>query len=1091
MKSLYQSPLRVYLLLALMAGFGLWSANQLSVSLFPQKNQVSLGVSVPYGPLSASEFANTHGQKLESAISGLMVDGFGVKNVVAKYDAKRVRVSVDFEWGVHPEAAKKDFGDLIKTESQSWPEESRDRIWEYSENRNSGFFAAAVYSDNRNPDEIYKESEAIVKQWGASVVDAEGVELWNPKAKAITIELNANALAQTGVSILQVQSALFQELESLSGGTLTKDGTDFSMELEVASSIGSVAELENFVVGRGSQGTDLKLRDLAKVTLGPAPSNQRTFRTSGMDSLILWAEPKPGGNVKKMSEDIKALIAESGGLFAKDVQMKVLVDPSEFINAAIESVFHEVGIASLLAVMVLFFFIGSFKNVATAAIEIPLSLILAFIFMWIFGLNLNLISLGGLALSAGMNVDASVVVMENIFRHFEQNKGLKLAKDRFALLLKAVSEVKLAIIASTISSLVVFLPLIATKGMTNSILGDLAQAVIFSHGLSAFVALILVPTVRWQMMKSEKEFHVRSPIEKQLQWLERTYHRSLTYFLAKPMRALGTFGGLMGLLAVIILFLVPRLEKEVIGQPDTDWVVVGAYSPTSTRHQSAMNLASEVEAKVLGKWQDEILYTFSQVHGTNYAQVLGKLKNKKHITRIKEEMETDFQNTSSVYYTVEAWNPSEMNIPKSYDYKVEFLGGSYEKRVKASSVGSFAIQEAKLAEKIRSEPGLEKGKQGKLEIIPRLFLQGSVTSLRQEVAYLARLATEGIQLKSIEKKDEKVEIHIMFPKGQYSGLSALMALPVRHQNRIVSLGTLVEAKVSEKDPTYIRENGREVVQFKGFFDKKAKLKGTDGQEVILASVKEAVAKDFPKVKVVELDPRPELSEAITQLQMAIMLSVLLIFVTMVLQFNDIVSALLILVAIPLGLVGVFSALYIFKSTLSLNSLLGIILLNGIAVANSIILVDFIRKRAATSGDLQAAAIDAAGTRLRPILMTTLTTSLGMLPIALGMGDGGKVLQPLGIAVVGGLGFSTLTTLYMVPGLQLLYLKWQRRRNSARLLRSMAAGAVREFEDDSAPEESVVGENGNGENRKSNPTPPFEVSGFELANGRRRPQQELE
>ena len=206
-----------------------------------------------------------------------------------------------------------------------------------------------------------------------------------------------------------------------------------------------------------------------------------------------------------MAEDILKIVKEAMHTLPKDIQYRVLVDPSEFIRASVNNVIHEVIVAAGLAVLVLFLFVGSFKNTITAALEIPLSMILAFIMMNLFDMNLNLISLGGLALAAGMNVDASVVVMENIFRHMEGLKGPLNFDSRLSLIIRAVKEVRLPIIASTISTLVVFAPLALTKDLTNAILGDLAKAVVFSHGFSMFIALILVPTIRLQIMNQTKD----------------------------------------------------------------------------------------------------------------------------------------------------------------------------------------------------------------------------------------------------------------------------------------------------------------------------------------------------------------------------------------------------------------------------------------------------------------------------------------------------------------------------------------------------------------------------------------------------------
>ena len=243
-----------------------------------------------------------------------------------------------------------------------------------------------------------------------------------------------------------------------------------------------------------------------------------------------------------MAEDMLNIVHEAMKSLPKDIEVKVLVDPSEFIRNSIANVLHEVMIGALLAVVILFVFIGSFKNVITAAIEIPLSMILAFILMRMSGMNLNLISLGGLALSAGMNVDASVVVMENIFRHFDLAK--KRASEigdafkpsyaeKLEIITRAVREVSFPVIASTVASLVVFLPLAFTSDLSYAVFGDLAKTVVFSHGFSAFVALILVPTVRLQLMSrpgADQEEH-HSPVEKQLGWLEKSYGNALRKFI--------------------------------------------------------------------------------------------------------------------------------------------------------------------------------------------------------------------------------------------------------------------------------------------------------------------------------------------------------------------------------------------------------------------------------------------------------------------------------------------------------------------------------------------------------------------------------
>jgi HAE1 family hydrophobic/amphiphilic exporter-1 len=258
-------------------------------------------------------------------------------------------------------------------------------------------------------------------------------------------------------------------------------------------------------------------------------------------------------------------------------------------------------------------------------------------------------------------------------------------------------------------------------------------------------------------------------------------------------------------------------------------------------------------------------------------------------------------------------------------------------------------------------------------------------------------------------------------------------MPVGVNGKLVPLKALARLNRHPAEPDIYRENGEDKALISGRVAKgdeslaKAKLKAS--QDAVAEWQSKAGGKHTSVVGFD--DAEHELTEALHQLGIAVGLSIILIFLTMVFQFGDVVNAVLVLVAVPLGFIGVLISLFALHSTLSLNSVLGVILLNGIAVANSIILVDFLKRLVDQGKSPHMAALEAAKKRLRPILMTSVCTGLGMLPVAMGFGEGGRILQPLGIAVVGGLSFSMLTTLFIVPSLQVSYLTWKLKRKDAR------------------------------------------------------------
>ncbi len=1035
MQGLYSRPLRVYLLLGALAIWGVISGLNLSISLFPMSNQPTVSVSVNYGSYSSQQFFDSVGRELEPLLQGAKADGVPVDKITSSYRDKQVRYKVTFDWGANPDEAVKAVENAARSKLARYEDAIRNSLEVYTWNEGGGAFFVSFYSPMRSLDDVYQTLEPLITPLASKIPDAGSFGLWNPNQKEITVRLSPERLAQNRLTTRQVENAISDSIFAFGGGTLRLGEKEYQIQLpKKAASVDQLSLIRVSPVGQDP----VLLKDVAEIEVVVTQESAQKFRTSGVESLILFSMPKEGGNVKRMADDIMAQLSATSSQWPSDIKFNVLVNPSETINRSINGVLREVGIAAFLAVLVLFFFIGSFRNVVTASIEIPLSLLLAFILMRLTGMNLNLISLGGLALSAGMNVDASVVVLENIFRHFEgKPKGLPY-EEKAKIVVGAVREVQLPIIASTLASLVVFLPLVFTRGLTNSLLGDLAKAVLFSHGLAAIVALVLVPTIRLHLLRKGEMQHGDGRFEPFLRRIENAYAHLLRRFLNSGLAQGIALASVAVALPLLVLLVVPNLKKEVIGKPESDWLIVGVNSPTFTTIKQMDSEVEVLEADVVKNFGDDVLYTFTQINGSSSGNVMVKLRDRGRVEALIQKGEELYKNTPTKFYYVVSWSPSELRIPEAVDYRIEVTGGSARRRQQVAYDVREILSDPTVYDNVNASPStdVQKG----LIVLPLLNLTSQPEVLsRHDLSHFLRVATDGVFVDRIYDRNAALPIYLRMPEERSRSVEAISSLPIGFDNRLIPVGALARVTIQEKEPPIYRENQQSMSLLEGKLKKvnsKLAPERLEKARNAIASYREKLAADPDPARrldnplVIEGQGDKVLTDALEQLKWAVLISIALIFLTMVLQLGDIVHSLLVLVAIPLGIIGVIVSLFVFGSTLSLNSGLGTILLNGIAVANSIILVDFIKKQHDSGMGALEAVLSASRARLRPILMTSMTTVLGMFPIALGHGEGGKTLQPLGISVCGGLWLSMSLTIFLVPALQYQYLRWKQEKSAA-------------------------------------------------------------
>ena len=1069
LNKIYSSPFRVYLCILAFALLGLYAGFDLPVSLYPNSSKPVVGVTVPYGNLTAEEFLDQYGYRIEMALDAISNNDIEVERIESKFQESRAVFIVHYKWGVDPDDATKESKDAIASISANWPKEIRNNYWVGFWGNSSGFIAISFFSEKRDLNDLYDTLDPVITPHLAKVKDAENPGLWNPGRQEVRIVLNFEAMTSLGIFPVDIERAVGKALSGYKGGSVAV-GTK-KLSIKMPRDLGSIQKLASLLV-KTPNGSLIPLSQVATIDIAPSSNHTKVFKTNGAKSLILFSSPKNGGNVKRMAEEIITIVEKAIKNLPKDIQYRVLVDPSRFIRSSVNNVMHEVLMAAALAVLVLFLFVGSLKNTITAAIEIPLSMVLAFILMKLTGMNINMISLGGLALSAGMNVDASVVVMENIFRHFEGVEGVLNFKERLKLVVNAVREVMSPVITSTVASLVVFIPLAFTSDLTYAVLGDLAKAVVFSHGFSALVALVLVPTIRLHILsrKGGMEKLAKSPIEGTIVRTENIYGSLLDKFIASKKLKWIVLSGVVSLLVVLLLTVLPGLKREIISTPDTDWIILGVHTNGNTLVRQMENTVSEIQNELLDTFGEKIKYTFTQIRSANRGTIMARLHEKGDMNDVWKAMEKHFTNTPLLFFFVIPWNPSELPIPDPPQMRIVVKGGELQDRAWATKGLLNKLKEKDNFPRLWSDPRVSR----KENIILRPYLErwpgfvgAGATFDAFDIADLTRVITEGKSIGNLIIKDKYYQMHMKYQRGIVETREDLESLPIKIGNKIVPLKAVTRVDVEMARPQIYRENQRSIFVIQGRrnkgdeFNKDESLKQA---ALVVEQFKEKGLKDLKLESTPNFyfeDAEKDLTNALKNLGFAIGMSILLIFVILLFQFGSFVHTFIVMTAIPTGILGVLISLFIFKSTLSLNSALGVILLNGIAVANSIILVDFIRKLVDKGFSPRVAVVIAAKKRLRPILITSLTTILGMLPIAFGLGDGGRVLQPLGISVSGGLWVSMLFTLFIVPLLEVLYL--ERKMKNDISYKKQTSTSKTDFQS------SVISESDSGSNEKDSPS----------------------
>ncbi len=1047
-KKATERPVTVAMFFVAIVMFGLVSLSRLKTNLLPDLSYPTLTIRTELAGAAPVEIESLLTKPVEEAVGTVK----GVSEVRSVSRTGRSDVTIKFAWGANMNLASVDVREkldilflpleakrplLLRFDPSSEPV-MRMTLSKSSESAGDSLDEDDLKSLRRlAEDELKDDFEGV--EGVAAVKVSGGLD------EEIRVTIDQEKLAQLGLSIADIANRIRAENVNLAGGRLEQGNQRFLVR--TVNEFESVAELRNSIVS-SIDGRAVYLRDIATVERGHKDREAIT-RVNGTEAVELAVYKEGDANTVQVARRVRSELNFVRQSMADDLSLELIQDQSEFISQAISEVVSAAMWGGLFAILVLYGFLRDARATFIIGLTIPIAVIGTFALMHLTETSLNIMSLGGIALAVGLLVDNSIVVLENIVRKREQGEALQRAAQNGA------SEVSTAVIAATLTTVAVFLPIIFVTGIAGQLFQDQALTVTYALLFSLILALALIPTLA--AVGGREGFREASDVTplgfigrglaaivRAVRWVFRGVGLILSWLLKPVVWACeGLYRGVARVyrpllawalryrLAVVTIAavllaatvsLIPRLGTELIPQ-----LAQGEFS-LNLRLTPGTPLA-ETDKAVLAAWQEVealpgVKRTYS-VAGTGNRIDADPVDAGEHAGSLTVQLDPDESGnleTQTVAKlrramqrqpgaTFDISRPELMNLSTPLEVVVVGFDLDALQRV-AGQVADVLSNDDRFADIRSSMEG------GNPEIQVR-FDQERAATLGIAVRDIADVVVDNVRGNLATRyswRDSKIDVTVRSVDTRTGNVEDIRSLIVNPaESRPVKLSDVADIKVAT-GPAEVRRVDQERVAIV------SASVATGDLGAATTAAKRAIADiRLPSdMNIQVLGQSEEMTESIRSMQFAIALAIFLVYLVMASQFESLRHPLVIIVSVPLALVGAVGALYLTGMTISVVALIGVIMLVGIVVNNAIVLIDLVNQLRREGESLRAAITEAAEARLRPILMTTLTTTLGLAPMAIGFGDGSEVRAPMAVTVIGGLLVSTLLTLVVIPVVYTLF-----------------------------------------------------------------------
>jgi HAE1 family hydrophobic/amphiphilic exporter-1 len=998
----------VYLAIGL---FGYVSLRQLSIDLLPSIDMPSISITTAYEGVAPEEIETLITRPLEQAVSRIQ----GVDRLQAVSAEGLSRIQLRFHWGQDLGEALDDVRMAIDRVRGQLPEDAEPPIV-YKFDLASAPVAAIGVTGAGDPRALKRFAEDALARRLERVPGVASATARGGRDREIRIELRAERLSALGVTAEEVAAVVRTENRTVSAGDMRDAGRE--VVIRTAGEYERVEDIESVVVTVRDQ-RPVRVRDLGEVVDG-AREQRSELWIDGRTGIELQIFKQSGANTLEVAEGVAREIDAINRERAGQLQLAMLWDTSKFIRSAVDNVNVSGLIGAVLALAVLLLFLGDLRATAVIATSIPLSVLATFGLMRFTGITLNLISFGGLALGIGMLVDSAIVILESI-HHERGGAPPDVAAER------GTAQVALAVAAGTLTTVAVFVPVVYLGDFAGVFFRELATVVSFALGASLLVALTLVPMLAARLLQRADTSRPPAFFGKALGAIEEVYGRLLAASLARP----GTVVLIATVLLAMSALLLPRIGLELAPQTDEGRLDVDLELPVGTPIETTMKVIQDIEQRVRGAVRPEEIEhlvttagpeTWWRAQGSNEGEVDVMLVPVSKRTRSSKEIE------EAVHAAVAGIPGAEVRVRQfATNPLLRFMRGGGDDRLRVEIRGQELDLADALARRVVAAltdlPGVTHARPdrelGQLERVVRvdraraaeLGLGSGEIASAVEHYVLGRVATY------FREHGDEYDVRVILHEADRERLSQLAQLPVlAPDGRRVPLSSLARIE-QQRGPSSIARLDQERILTIDV--------GTAGRPLneLAADVSDALARiELPPEFSLRLSGElEEQQETFQALLFGLVLAVFLVYAVMAIQFESALHPLVVMISVPFAFTGVALALLLTSTTFNMYSFLGTIVLVGIAVNNAIVLVDYANVLRREQGkSAREALIEAGVRRLRPILMTTLTTVLGMVPLAWASGEGNEIQAPLARVVIGGLVTSTLVTLIVIPCVYVLF-----------------------------------------------------------------------
>lgn len=874
-------------------------------------------------------------------------------------------------------------------------------------------------SGNVDPDYLQQriENQLIPKIRGIDGIS--GVKLLGNKNKIVKIELKIDQMVAKGVSALDIFGLVQYFNVSMPGGTADFRGKNLTIRTQ--GQFTKLSEIENLVVAFKDQ-SKIYLKDVAEVSFDIKPEDYKIL-SNGSPVFAMDIYKKATGNTIDIVKKIQAIEAEESARSEGQLQFEPISDQSKSTRMSISTVLSSAGLGVLFAVIVIYLFLRNIRSTLIIACSLPLSILITAIGMFVSGKTLNILTLSGLTVAIGMIVDCSIVILENIHNHYHSGE------DEQTAAMKGASEVGGAILASTTTSVSVFLPLAFLSGIIGIVMKDLSITIVIALIASAFVAVIVVPFLASKLLRVKKE---RKPVPgfkafdrfmgNAIDALSLGYRNFLTLCLRHSKATLITAVALLlaSLGAVLLLGI------SFIPPTDTGELEIAVIAPQSYSLAETEQKAKEIERYLADHYpsiENEVFYVGYQsvmAQFTEKNKALGRVKlipyekRKENIHQLIKRMQEDLSGCiTDVDITVNNGGFDSLIglTTGGQGFKVNITGPKY-----ADVLRTAHLVRALIAADKNVNKALLDVEENNFELVTRLRLDlmANVGLSPKEATAAARMYFYGLDAGRFSSGEKSYPIFItsdLAGKKIDSGTIERIALVSSQTHKVVPFSSFSQIEMRESVPLLKRSNRIPTIEITG------QLNTTDLLSVSTRLQKQFKALNLPDgVEIKIAGVTDLLGDSLTQMTVVLLIALFLVYMVMVIQFEEFTQPLIIMFSIPFCFIGVIFGLLIFGSDINLFAMLGVVALAGTVVNNAIVMVDYfnIMRKQDPNRDLKEIVTEGAVSRLQPILMTTLTTLFGVLPMCFAKGNGAALYAPLGQAIAGGLFTSSLISLFLIP-----------------------------------------------------------------------------